>query len=197
MYSTLRGKLLESRPLTCVVEAHGVGYKVFLPVSAVGKLPQVGKDVFFYTTFVIRENLQALYAFLEKEERDLFEVLLDVTGIGPKTALSLIGHLPPDVLSGTIAREDSASLSKVPGVGQKTAERLIVELRGKFSGKSKRGVEGFQISFKGGGIEEDAECALVNLGYSQSAAEKAVEGAVKRCGKGVELAALIAEALKK
>jgi Holliday junction DNA helicase RuvA len=198
MFSTIRGKLIEAGPLFVVVEAAGVGYKVFIAASTIGKLPDLHKEVFLYVSLVTREMVQSLYGFCEKEERNLFELLIDVSGIGPKIAMSLLGHLSPQEICLMIRSQDVERLIKVPGIGKKTAERLIMELKDKF-GRTKggRSPQEFTISLSQGDLFQDAMSALVNLGYNQSMAEKAVEGAIKNLSKEADLASVITEALKK
>jgi Holliday junction DNA helicase RuvA len=166
MYVFIRGKLFESTPSYCVIDANGIGHKVFISPNTYSKLPHIGKEQVLYTSFVVRENFQALYGFQTSKERDLFEVLLNINGVGPKLALSLIGHMSLDDLSHAVSKADTKSISKVPGIGKKTAERLIVEMRDKLSVKTTK--------LPTGGKATDLASALLNLGYSQAAAEKAV-----------------------
>lgn len=166
MYSFLKGTLFESTPAYCVLNVQGIGFKIYISLNTYSKLPQAGKETTLFTSFVVRENNHALYGFLTSKERELFEVLLNVSGIGPKLSLSLIGHMSFDDLSLAVSKADIKSISKVPGIGKKMAERLIVEMRDKLGFKT----TALPVSSKAA----DLSSALINLGYSQSAAEKAV-----------------------
>jgi len=126
-----KGKLAHSSPASIIIDAGGIGYKIFIPANIFNALPQIGSEVMLQTSFVIRELSQTLYGFLSAHERDVFEALMGVTGIGPKTALAVIGHLSVHDLQRSIAGHDIATISKVPGIGKKTAERLIIEMRDK------------------------------------------------------------------
>ncbi len=190
MYEFIKGTLVEMTPQHAVVDVGGVGYKILIPISAFGKGPTLNSEAVFYTSFVVRENFQGLYGFLEKEERNLFEILIGLSGIGPKTALNLIGHLPLNEFQNAIVTENCKTFSTVPGIGKKTAERLIVDLKGKilkFSSKLK------PSSQKMG----DAVSALMNLGYNSTSAESAVKNALKELSEEADLSLLIASALKK
>ena len=131
MYSFIKGTLVETKPQDIIVETYGIGYKIFVPSDVIGKMPQIGQQVHLHLSYVVRELSQSLYGFLSTQERALFEALMDVSGIGPKLALSIIGHMPPAVLAGCIKNHQIPSLTKIPGIGKKTAERLIIELRDK------------------------------------------------------------------
>lgn len=190
MYVSLRGKLTEIRDLAVVIEVGGLGYLVHTPTSTLAALPQVGSEVFLHTSFVVREASMSLYGFLERECRDLFELLLTISGIGPRTALSLISHLNPQTLQEAVATGNVKKLSETPGIGKKTAERLILELKGKLDGIL------FTSSAPIVGHEREALSALIHLGYPQKAAELAVSRALKECPEPSDVAALIRTALK-
>ncbi len=198
MISYIKGILVESQPGYAVLETIGIGYKIFIPTSAYAKLPQYGQQTVLYTSFIVRELSQALYGFTTQEERELFEELLTVTGVGPKLALSLIGHLPIHNMRQAVAAGDIPAISKVPGVGKKTAERLIVELRDKFYKKHPLPAD-FAIPV---GNEPslqkiaDAMNALINLGYNQAKAQQAVKKSLTLLPESADLPALITQALK-
>lgn len=186
MYVHICGIIKQSKPTFVVLDVQGIGYKIFITPSSFAKLPQLGEKVLLHTTFIIREQLQALYGFVTEAERDIFEKLLQVNGIGPKLALSLVGHMTIGDLQGAVAKGDVKSLSKVPGIGKKTAERLIVEMRGRLPES-----EGEVLS----SIEQDIAATLVNLGYGSAQADqiaKKVSGG-KTSG---DLSAMIREALQ-
>lgn len=196
MYAYLKGLLVHFTPSQATIEVHGVGYNVFIPSNTMSQLPQIGEAIKLYTSFVVREFSQVLYGFITEQERDIFEILLNVTGIGPKLALSLIGHISLDGLHTAIMESDLPTLCRVPGVGKKTAERLVVELRDKLP----------NISLSKSSIQipldprlknaQDAILALVNLGYHQSAAQKAVKQSLKELSEECDLPTLISSSLR-
>lgn len=190
MYAFIRGKLIEASLSQVILEAHGVGYRLLVPISLMGKLPALGSEMMLQTSFVVREASQALYGFFSCEDRDVFEVLINVSGIGPKTALSILGHLELPGLVDAINRSNVALLSKVPGIGKKTAERLILELRGRLDVMCASNQHVLPNS------RADALNALINLGYTHSSAEKAVKQAAAALPDDSDLAALITAALK-
>ncbi|MFC2049354.1 Holliday junction branch migration protein RuvA, partial [Chlamydiota bacterium] len=170
MYDYFNGKLAEKNGHYAVVEVGGIGYKLHIPISLFAKLPQIGEHVLIYASWVVRETSQALYGFVSKEERELFELLLTVSGIGPKTALGLIGHFEPSAFQDAVRGGNVAALAKSPGIGKKTAEKLIVDL------KSKLKMSTFS-SIAYPSKTQDALNALLRLGYSQMSAEHAVQKA--------------------
>lgn len=195
MYAYIKGKLTHSHPSYAVVEANGVGYQIMIPASTFSELPALNKEVLLYTSLVIREHLQALYGFMRREEKELFERVTTVSGIGPKIGLALIGHLPLSDLYLAINNNDYAAISRVPGIGKKTAQRLVIEMRDKFAGLEP---EGFAIKIERDPKMQklsDAMQALVNLGYNQSSAQKAVKKVVEE-NEGIELSDLITCALR-
>ena len=132
MITFLHGKLVDSLPTQVTVDVNGVGYEVLIPLSSFDKLPQPGHDVKLLTQFIVREDAQVLYGFASAAERDLFRLLIhNVSGIGPKTALNILSGMNAVAFRGAVANGDVKSLSQISGVGKKTAERIIVELRDK------------------------------------------------------------------
>lgn len=200
MFAHIRGALSYSSPLYVVVEAGGIGYKLFIPASLHAQLPQNGEALLLYTAFIVRELSQTLYGFISGQERDLFEVLLGVSGIGPKTALSLIGHLSTHNLYEAISNNDIPKICKVPGIGKKSAERLIIEMRDKlptlFAEKPALLSENGKKHATHVQVVNDAMSALINLGYTQATAEKAIKKTLKDSPEAVELAQLITLSLK-
>jgi len=166
----MKGQIVSIKDDHCLLEVQGIGYQIHLAPNYAVKLP--AKEVMLHISFVIREFSQALYGFLQESERDIFETLLDISGIGPKLALSIIGHLPPSELKLVLLNKDVQALVKVPGIGKKTAERLMLELKG--SALNLIQIDTQQVSVKHPPLLEDAISALVNLGYSQQAASRAV-----------------------
>lgn len=197
MYAFIRGKLNRFTPISVVIDTNGVGYHILVPPSVFYSLPNLGEELTLHTSFIVRELSQTLYGFQNTEEKELFELLLDVNGVGPKMALSLIGHLPPPKLQEAIRHQDLTAICKVPGVGKKTAQRLLIEVQDKLSLKSAPNPADWAIKLnsKTDAIR-DAMSALINLGYNQSSAEKALKKTLEKGGEKLELAGLITEALK-
>lgn len=200
MFSYIKGLLVQITPLQAIVEANGIGYTLLIPLSVLDKMPEINQTIQLYTSFVVREFSHTLYGFLHPNERDAFEVLLNVTGIGPKLALSLIGALSLTALQTAIVSQDIITLCKVPGVGKKTAERLIVELKDKLTDLVQMAYPGESIvvSHKDPRKQQiqDALLALINLGYHQSKAQKAIQTGLKELPEQFELVTLITCALK-
>ncbi len=193
MIEYIKGKLTESNPSFAVIETNGMGYKLSIPLNNYGKLPQNGEATLLYVSTVIREDAHKSYGFITKIERDFFEKLIDVSGIGPKTALALIGHMDLSDLQLAITQSNIALLSKVPGIGKKTAERLVVELKD----KTAKTQESLPIpSNVKKDVFSDALSALVNLGYQPLQAQKAVKLVLSEAKEEPDLASLITLALK-
>ncbi len=199
MYAYVKGKLTYSTPIFAVLEAAGVGYKLFIPAHVYGRLPPLGSEVQLHTSFIVRELSQALYGFLSMQERDLFEALLGVTGIGPKLALSLIGHLSVYDLHQAISIGDIPTITKVPGIGKKTAERLFIEMRDKLPGLMPTDLSDLAVQMPSDPNARkisDAMSALINLGYNQITAQKAIKKTLSEKNETIPLAELITYALK-
>jgi Holliday junction DNA helicase RuvA len=200
MYEYLKGKLIEASPQHAIVEAQGIGYKVLLPINAFSKMPENGHDVVLYTSFIIRDTTHALYGFLSRQERDLFELLISVSGIGPKIGVSLLGHLQLVDLVEAIRHAQIALLCKVPGIGKKTAERLVLEIKDKLPvctpQESDKTMDGRIANVDSQKIR-DAMSALINLGYSQAVAQRAIKQTLKEVDETAELALLITSALQR
>ena len=176
MIASLRGVLAEKAPGGCVVEAGGVGYRVSVSSHTARSLPPAGEPVFLHTHQVVREDAMMLFGFSDLEERRLFELLITVSGVGPKVALAVLSGLPPQALAKAIRDENLAALVGIPGVGRKTAERLVVELRDKLDVLAAASAP---VSAGAGVLPrserfEDAVAALVRLGYSRLQALDAV-----------------------
>lgn len=189
MYEYFHGNLAEKTPQAAIVDVRGVGYKLWIPIHLFGKLPHIGERVLLYASWVVREMSQTLYGFETKEERDLFELLLTLSGIGPKTALGIVGYFSVADLEEAVRMENSKTLSKVPGIGKKTAERLIVDLKGRLKVTASCKSPSFSRI-------EDALNALLNLGYTQTQAEFAVKKAAEELTDESDLSLLITAALK-
>ena len=165
MISFLRGVLLEKEQSDLIVEVNGVGYEVQLPSNS--RLPQVGTIISLYIHFVAREDRQFLYGFLVKEERALFRALIKVNSVGPKMALAILSNMPPDVFMQHVVNNDAKALGHIPGVGAKTAQRLIIEMRDSVTEWQKNNVP-INTAI------DDAVSALVALGYKQHEARRAL-----------------------
>ena len=199
MIASIRGTLQSASTGSVVIEAGGVGYLIFISTEHFHSLPSLGEEALVHTSFVIRENSQALYGFMNVQQRELFEVLLGVSGIGPKTGLALIGSIAPDDFQRAIQQQDIALICKVPGIGKKTAERLIIEVRDKLPGLTLKEIESTSIQEGPNPASQkmrDAMSALINLGYTQGLALQALKRSIAEEGDDVELPQLITSALK-
>src|SRR5215207_1409527 len=172
MIASIRGNLLFIAVDHCVIETGGVGFMVYAPRNVLGALGEIGGEVRLYTHLHIREDLLALYGFATSDQRHLFETLLSVSGVGPKVALSMLSSAPPDELRAAIGGGDTARLSRVPGIGKKTAERLVLELRGKLDVQGLPAASGATPAL----MAVNAELAemLVGLGFSAAEASSAI-----------------------
>jgi len=196
MYAYMQGKLVQSGPSKAVIDVNGIGYLIQISAGCFSHLPPVGENIQLYTAFIVRENSQALYGFFKAEERDVFNVLLNVSGIGPKLALSLVGHMTLTDLQAAVGQADAKAISKVPGVGKKTAERLIVEMRDKLPNMFHKKVSEYAVSVPLDSRSQDIVGALVNLGYNQTQALKAAQKTLDIHSETSDLALLIRESLK-
>ena len=170
MIAHLRGTLLAKHPNQAIVEAHGVGYDVTITVPTFAELPGTGSEVALHIHTHVREDALSLYGFLRLSEKRLFEKLLTVSGIGPKLAITILSGMPAEEMVGAIRGGDVARLTRIPGIGKKTAERMVLELRDKLPEIGSGEPSAVQAS----PMEEDVISALVNLGYQRAAAEKAL-----------------------
>ncbi len=176
MIAHLRGTLLTKHPNQVVVETAGVGYEVNISVPTFSELPANGSEVALHIHTHVREDVIALYGFLRPPEKALFEKLMTVSGIGAKLAITILSGMAADDMAAAIRGNDLARLTKIPGIGKKTAERMVLELRDKLPAVS--GISAPSVSTMSA-MEEDVLSALVNLGYQRAAAEKALQNAVK------------------
>jgi len=182
MIALLRGTLVEKHPNQAILEVAGVGYDVTIPISTYSQLPEPGVETKLRVYTHVREDVIALYGFLRPAEKELFEKLMTVSGIGAKMAITILSGMAADEMTAAIRGNDLARLTKIPGIGRKTAERMVLELRDKLppaAGPSPPTVPAMSAT------EEDVLSALINLGYQRAAAEKALASAVKsNAGKG-------------
>ncbi|HTZ95863.1 MAG TPA: Holliday junction branch migration protein RuvA [Terriglobales bacterium] len=191
MIAHLRGKLLAKQPNQVIVETAGIGYDVTITVPTFAELPQVGTEIALHIHTYVREDVLALYGFLRPEEKHLFEKLISVSGIGPKLAVTILSGMPADDMVASIRCNDIVRLTKIPGIGKKTAERMVLELRDKLP---PLGAEIVNEIPKLTAIEEDVLSALTNLGYQRPIAEKAVSVVAKN-GKKDSFEAMFRETL--
>ena len=178
MIAHLRGRLISKHPNQAIVEAAGVGYDVSITVPTFSDLPALGAEVALHIHTHVREDAIALFGFLRADEKQLFEKLITVSGIGPKLAITILSGMPTADMVGAIRGNDFARLTRIPGIGKKTAERMCVELRDKLDAFGAA-----QTAAPVSAIEEDVISALTNLGFQRTLAEKSVERAVASAGR--------------
>lgn len=192
MISMLTGRVAEILHDGAVVDVNGVGYRVWMPVTAVAALPGRGQTVTVHTHLHVREDILQLYGFTTVEQRGLFEILIGVNGIGPKGALAVLGVHTPEALRRAVSAEDLDALTMIPGVGKKTAQRMILELREKLSLPDSDGVPGATPERRAALTE--VRGALEGLGYSAGEVRRAIEPLADGDGEPVE--ALLKRALR-
>lgn len=172
MIVRLRGKLIEKQAPMLVLEVNNIGYEIYMPLNSFYQLPPIGEEICLFTHFVIREDAQILYGFLEKAQRDLFRILIKVNGIGPKSALTILSGIEPDVLARCILSGDDTCLLRIPGIGKKTAQRLLIEAKDSIEAmKEYPASQNSMIS----DATRDAVSALIALGYKPQQATKAID----------------------
>jgi len=176
MIAHLRGKLLEKHPNQAVVETAGVGYDVTISIPTFSELTSVGSEVSLHIHTHVREDQLALYGFGRPEEKQLFEKLITVSGIGPKLGITILSGMPADDMVRAIRVNDIARLTRIPGIGKKTAERMVLELRDKLP---PQGADQVREVPSLSATQEDVLSALVNLGYQRASAEKALSSVEK------------------
>jgi holliday junction DNA helicase RuvA len=186
MIGRITGKLAEKHPPQVVIDAHGVGYEIDVPMSTFYNLPATGEMVMLHTQLIVREDAQLLYGFGTEEERKVFRQLLKISGVGPKLALSVLSGLSIGDLAHAVASKEAGRLTKIPGVGKKTAERLLLELKDKLdvaiTGRTEKPTS----------AGDDAMNALLALGYNDREAQQAL----KHIPEGLSLSESIRAALK-
>ncbi|MDD2929736.1 MAG: Holliday junction branch migration protein RuvA [Sideroxydans sp.] len=188
MIGRLSGTLLEKNPPQILLDVQGVGYEVDVPMSTFYNLPGLNEKVVLHTEFIVREDAHLLFGFLTQEERIAFRQLLKISGVGPKLALSVLSGLSMSDLAAAVANKDATRLTKIPGVGKKTAERLLLELQGKFVVSAGSASSSVALETAGNDIVN----ALLGLGYK----DKEAEWAAKQLPKDVGLSDGIRQALK-
>jgi Holliday junction DNA helicase RuvA len=193
MIAQLAGALAHKSPEHIIVDVQGVGYQVFVSLNSFYRLPEPGNRVDLLIHTHVREDALQLYGFIERQEKDLFQLLIGISGIGPRLGLNILSGMRADELQEALEAGDLARLVAIPGVGKKTAERLVLELRDKV--KLLKGARDGGDGRRATGVEVEAVSALVNLGYRRSEADRAVKAA---CAAGAaDLESVIRSALKR
>ncbi|MGD0664231.1 MAG: Holliday junction branch migration protein RuvA [Rhabdochlamydiaceae bacterium] len=195
MFEYFRGKLVSSTPTKAVIDIGGIGYAIQISLKTFQKLPQIGSEVFLYVAPIIREDEHTLCGFLTIEEKNLFHQLTSVSGVGPKTAVGILGHVDVTDFQLAVLQGNAALLSKIPGIGKKTAERLVMELKDKFQGIARTELNS-NISLSNGSIVSDAISALINLGYHPLDAQKRVNKVHESLSGTATLSQLITHSLR-
>ena len=195
MFDYLQGRLVSKSPTEAVIAVGGTGYRLTIPLSTYDALPDDG-EVKLLVYMHVREDILRLYGFANEDDRRVFTSLLGVQGIGPSTALSILNSVPVNEFRSAVAREDLATVSRAKGIGKKTAQRIVIDLKREMEKQMSEpslGGEGVPL---GVGITSDAVAAMLALGYKRSAAEQAVDGALKRLGANAALEDVIRQALQ-
>ena len=199
MISRLTGNLLELDGVHLVVDVHGVGYEIEVAGSVIETRPQTGFEISLFTHFVVREDAQLLYGFASRAERDLFRAYIKINGVGPKLGLSLITSLDPSSLARAVISGDVSVLTKVPGVGKKTAERLLLELKNRLDALSE--ISGAPLGSAEGGrthraVEVEAEDALMGLGYRSADAARIVAKTMQTLADNATVEEIVRQSLR-
>ncbi|HUU30301.1 MAG TPA: Holliday junction branch migration protein RuvA [archaeon] len=193
MIALLEGKIFEKSPASVVIFAGGVGYLVSIPLSTFDKLPEAGEIVSLHTHLHVRDDALQLYGFSSRKERQAFEKLITVNGVGPRVALAILSSLSVERLVTAVESSQTVWFNRIPGVGKKTADRIILELKGKLGEIAPIAEAASAGALPGEG--EEAVAALVALGYSRLQAEKAVFRAVEEAGERIDTTDLVRRAL--
>ena len=196
MIAQLRGKLIHKSPEYSIIDVGGVGYRVFTPFSTFYELPDIENQVTLHTYTNVREDALQLFGFLTTEEKEMFQLLLGVSGIGPKLAVNILSGITPEELRSALLNGNLLRLTAIPGIGKKTAERMVLELKDKALKlhKEKPGVQTIPVA-TGDEVLEDAVSALLNLGYKRPQAEGALD-IVKKDNPASDIEEMIKGALK-
>lgn len=197
MIGRIKGVLIEKSPPDICVDVQGIGYELQVPMNTFYRLPEIEHPVSLYTHFVVREDAQLLYGFYEARERELFRAVIKINGVGPKLGLAILSGIEASDFVRVVHNNDVAALTKVPGIGKKTAERLVIEMRDKLKDWPEAH-EGHSVTTIGGAsggnvATEEAVSALLALGYKPKDAEKAIKTVA---GEGLSSQDMIRQALK-
>ncbi|MBW2559795.1 MAG: Holliday junction branch migration protein RuvA [Deltaproteobacteria bacterium] len=193
MIASLKGVLSHKSTNHIIVDVHGVGYGVVVPLGTFYQLPDTGGPIHLVIHTHVAQDAVKLFGFLDHRERDLFRLLISISGIGPRLAINILSGISPEDLSGAISGGDLARLVGIPGVGKKTAERMIFELKDKITTVTSGGAP---AGASGAAVKDDALSALINLGYKNNVAKDAVDKVYTEKGEGVTLEVLLPESLK-
>lgn len=197
MIARLSGILVEKSVTQCVVDVHGVAYRVVVPLATFYELPEIGQPVVIHIHTHVREDAIQLYGFHAQDEREVFELMISVTGIGPKLAINVLSGIAAGELIRAVTEEDLKRLTAIPGVGKKTAERMILELKDKMAKIGWETPAGGTDALRGDEqIKDDALSALVNLGYKGSAVKEAVDRIIREAQEPPSLDRLLKQALR-
>ena len=194
MFAYISGKLFQKEPTSVIIDVNGIGYQINIPLSTYSALPATGQNVKLLTYYHVREDIQALYGFATPEEKELFLLLISVSGIGPKMAMTILSGTSPEQFRRRILDGDVESLTLIPGIGLKTARRIIVEL-GEKIGQTSEVVSGELATVTLGATGEEALRALISLGYRRAEALNALRKAVKELGDSAPVEKYIKAAL--
>jgi Holliday junction DNA helicase RuvA len=199
MLTFLHGKLIDALPTQITVDVHGVGYEVLIPLSSYDKLPQPGQEIKILTHLAVREDAHVLYGFMSVAERDLFRLLINtVSGIGPKIALNVLSGISVTAFRGAVANADIKALSQISGVGKKTAERIVVELKDKVGAAGAWEASSAQRALSPEDQKlNDAVLALLALGFKQVEAHDSVRKAQQSLGPSATIEELVRACLRK
>ncbi len=194
MIAYLKGKLIHKDPAHAIIEVNGVGYQVNISLNTFAEIKDK-EDIKLSTYFHVREDAQVLFGFATEAEKQMFQHLISVNGVGPSTALVVLSYLPPEELKLAIVREDAAALQAVKGIGGKTAQRLILELKDKLKRETTEEMPG-NTGLVRNTVRHEALSALVTLGIAKPVAEKSIDTVLKKLGNTVSLEDLVKQALK-
>lgn len=181
MISYVRGELVAMEKTKIIVDVNGVGYGIFMPEASMGMLPQIGNEVKIHTYLNVREDVMQLFGFLTRDDLEIFKLLIGVSGIGPKGGLSILSKLTADDLRFAVLSGDAKAISAAPGIGKKTAEKVIIELKDKLDleemlqGPSEQGTMVSSVDTGANSVQSEAVQALVALGYGSTESLKAVK----------------------
>lgn len=181
MIGRIRGILIEKKPPEILVDVSGLTYEVQVPMSTAYQLPEVGKELQLHTHFVVRDDAQLLYGFFQEKDKTLFRALIRVNGVGPKMALTILSGMDADEFVRTVRNDDVSAMVNMPGIGKKTAERLIVEMRDRLDewGEADTSAASSATGGQTSSMNKDAETALLALGYKPQQARKAIAQVLK------------------
>jgi Holliday junction DNA helicase RuvA len=197
MIALLSGILVEKSITQCIVDVGGIGYRVVVPLTTFYELPEIGRPVVIHIHTHVREDAIHLYGFHSREERAVFQLMISVSGIGPKLAINILSGIAAGELVRAVTTDDLKRLTGIPGVGKKTAERMILEMKDKAAKFGKESVPAGAVALKTGDqVSDDALSALVNLGYKGSAVKEVIDRIVRESREAPSLDRLLKQALK-